>query len=400
MAKTQINDFYDVAVCGAGPTGLTAALRLRGLLGDRASVLLLDRRSPWREPVACAEAVHALTLRHLLGDVDPAWIRTVVDGVDFFSPDGTKVRFTRRGSGYILDRARFHRGLAERCAEAGADLCFEARVVSVSAPGADGRRRLELRLPEGPRTVEARYVVDATGPGRGPCSESGLATGSADLETAAFALATGVDHDPRYIQLHYGSRYAPGGYAWVFPRDGRVANVGVVVGREWTARRPSRDCLALFLKERCPEAELVSRGFLGGPIPCGQERLPLGENGLFRAGDAAGMVNPLSRGGILEAMKGGTYVAEALASLLSGRESDFDRAAKACFDAWWADKGRGHEQLMRAKPAFGSIPDRVFDKAAHALARLPEEKCTLFRIFRETLFASPSLVWRMRSLLR
>ena len=395
----SLREFYDVAVCGAGPAGLAAALRLKTRV-PAASVALFDRSSPWREPVLCAEGVHALTLRHLVGEVPPEWIRTTIDGVDFFSPDGSRVRFSRPGSGFILDRARFHRGLAERCDAAGVECDFETAVQAVSAPGADGLRTLSLRAPAGGREIRARYVVDAMGAGRSPAREEGLVTGRADLETAAFALVKGVEHDPRYIQLHYGRGFAPGGYAWLFPRDGETANVGVVVGKEFAASRPPRECLKLLLAERWPSAVPSNPRFFGGPIPCGQERLPLGKNGLFRVGDAAGMVNPLSRAGILEAMKGGNYAADAVASLLLGEETDFDRAAKRCFDAWWADKGRGHEQLMRAKPAFGSVEDRVFDKAAHALARLPEGKCTLPRIFLETLFASPSLLWKMRSLLK
>ena len=395
----SLRDFYDVAVCGAGPAGLAAALRLK-TLASGASVALIDRSSPWREPVLCAEGVHALTLRHLVGDVPPEWIRTTLDGVDFFSPDGTRVRFSRPGSGYILDRARFHRGLAERCDAAGVECDFETAVTAISAPGSDGLRTLSLRNAAGSRELRARYVVDAMGAGRSLAREEGLVTGRADLESAAFALVKGVEHDPRYIQLHYGRGFAPGGYAWLFPRDGETANVGVVVGKEFTASLPPRECLKRLLAERWPSASPSNPRFFGGPIPCGQERLPLGKNGLFRVGDAAGMVNPLSRAGILEAMKGGNYAADALASLLVGGESSFDRAAKRCLDAWLADKGRGHEQLMRAKPAFGSVPDRVFDKAAHALSRLPEEKCTLPRIFLETLFASPSLLWKMRSLLK
>ena len=43
----------------------------------------------------------------------------------------------------------------------------------------------------------------------------------------------------------------------------------------------------------------------GGAIPCGYTHEPLAVENLFKAGDAANMVNPISRAGILEAMKGG-----------------------------------------------------------------------------------------------
>ncbi len=52
-----LKNFYDVIVCGAGPAGLYAANCLQDSSSGRLAVLLLDRKSPWKEPVPCAEAV-------------------------------------------------------------------------------------------------------------------------------------------------------------------------------------------------------------------------------------------------------------------------------------------------------------------------------------------------------
>lgn len=56
MAR-YLKENYDVIICGAGPAGLYAANCLQKASADRISVLLLDKKSPWKEPVACAEAV-------------------------------------------------------------------------------------------------------------------------------------------------------------------------------------------------------------------------------------------------------------------------------------------------------------------------------------------------------
>ena len=72
-----------IAVVGAGPAGLTTALKLSEK--GYKDIVLLDKRDPWREPVACAEAVHKGGLASVV-EIGDDWIRSDVDGVDFYSP--------------------------------------------------------------------------------------------------------------------------------------------------------------------------------------------------------------------------------------------------------------------------------------------------------------------------
>jgi geranylgeranyl reductase family protein len=388
----------DVAVCGAGPAGLLAAWRLAqsGL-----SVALLDRRDPWREPVSCAEAVHAQGLLKWAGEIDPAWVRGTVNGVVFVSPNGTRVDYLQPNSGLILDRAEMHRGLAERAVAAGVQVHFRANVQSLESVGSSWVVR---GLLDGVSdfSLTVRAVVDASGPGgkltKGIPGLESLENGSFDLEPAVFTILEGIEFPGDMIELDFGSRLFPGGYGWVFPRSDKSANVGIVIGRDHLSKASPRKLLQQWISERWPNVSVGA--FYGGAIACGQSPRALAAKGVFKAGDSASQVNPISRSGIVEAMKGGTLVAKAIAEWLKAPTPEQRKAIESnLLQDWNAVQGEVHDRLGRAKPAFGSIPDHVFDKAARRITNIPLVKRTLPRIFFTTLLGSPSLLWRMRSLM-
>lgn len=392
---------YDFAVLGAGPAGLLAALNLALAVQGRKTprpytIALLDKRDPWREPVSCAEAVSAKGLREVVPKVEPAWIREHVDGVVFISPNGTKVTFRKDGSGLLIDRALMHRNLAEEGRRHGVHCNFRARVTAVSRY--EGGRRTVKYEGDVPGELKAKVVIDASGPGAGFGKGERIVQGDFDVEPALFALVRGLDYPVNYIQMFFGTAYAPGGYAWLFPRDKQVANVGLVIGKRFAKEAPARKAMADFLAKVYPGAKVET--LTGGAIPCGYTHEPLAVENLFKAGDSANMVNPISRAGILEAMKGGQLAAQAaLACIELGSEAEKEPHYRAYKEKWDAAYGNANFRIHRAKGAFMDIPDKTFDKAAGSLAKIPPEKVTMGRIFLTTLWSTPSLIWKMRSLI-
>ena len=397
MANFASNQ-YDVVVCGAGPAGLMAACTLGRLTSGARRVLLLDKKEPWKEPIFCAEAVSKGRLEKLW-PADPSFVRGTLSGIYFTSPKRYRAEFYSKDCGLILNRSLFHKSIADGCKAAGVECRFDT-VIKKLEKTADGWNVSVAVAGGAVETLSAAAVIDATGPScrltRNIECLKGIESGDTDLEPAIFAVAEGIEHSKEHIELFFGSEFEAG-YGWIFPRDGVEVNIGFVLGKEVEHKEPLRKKLLDFIARDYPQAKV--KAVYGGMIACGQSTKPMAKCGLFKAGDAASCVNPISRSGIVESLLCGKIVAESVKEWLE--ESGEKRGAIEAdvLDRWMAALGKKHLQVANAKIGFNKISDAQFDRAAKNLSKLPREKQTLLRIFLTVLWSCPSLIWKMRSFL-
>lgn len=389
---------YDVIVCGAGPAGLMAACTLGYLTGTARRVLLLDKKAPWKEPIFCAEAVSADRLA-ALWPIDPTFVRGKLSGIYFTSPRRYRAEFYSKDCGLILNRALFHKSIADSAKNHGVECHFDTLIHKLERT--ETGWNVQVSQGDESVTLSAKTIIDASGPGcrltrNIPCLD-GIESGDTDLETGIFAVADGIKHSPEHIELFFGSEFQDG-YGWIFPRDGKEVNIGFVLGKTVKNGEPLRQKLMNFIAKNYPEATV--KAVYGGMIACGQSDKPLAKCGLFKAGDAASCVNPISRSGIVESLISGKIAAEAVDQWLKDSGENRDAIEASTLTRWMEALGKSHRQIANAKAGFNSITDDQLDKAAKRLSRLPREKQTLVRIFWNVLWSCPSVIWKMRSFLR
>ena len=326
--------------------------------------------------------------------MDQSWIRYVVSKAQFHAPDGTAISYTDKNKGYIIDRAKMQKDLAETIVAMGADCFFTSRVTSVGPWSGNGRK---VNL-EGGKSTSAGVVIDASGPLSTIGKSEEIAWKSLDLEPAYFAVVGNVDLPTDAVHIHVSKTLAPGGYAWVFPREEGVANIGVLVGRTQCKEANLRTLLEAFLSQHYPKGKVLRR--FAGTIPCGYQRRTIAIRGLVKAGDAASTINPISRAGIVEALMSGRLAGECAIQLL-GTPSDqaVRRIAKAYEKAWFEKRGKSHQKLSNVKTSLAGIPDEDYNRAVRALAEIPHHELTMSKIFRVSLGRFPRLVWAMRHLM-
>jgi digeranylgeranylglycerophospholipid reductase len=384
---------FDFVVIGAGPAGLNATLHLLKAR-PKPSVLLVDKQPPWEKPIACAEGVWCEPLHQAIS-VKKEWIRLYVSNAVLHSPNGTKITYFDKDKGCILNRPLMQGDMASQCAERGAVTKYDARAVEI---GPDDGSKREVRFNDG-ASVFGRIVIDASGPISMLCKKEQAFSKPPDLEPAYFAVAENVRIESDAIHVYLGRKIAPGGYAWAFPREDKTANVGLVVGKEFARGADIKQLLESFLRNTFPNAKVIRR--FAGAIPC--EALPVSPRALprlFKTGDAASTVNPISRAGITEALFSGGLAAEfGLAMLHAASDSKIMEICGEYQDAWLDKIGKKHGKLSRVKEALARIPDGDYNKAFSALSSIPPDKLTISRIIRLSLGRFPSLVFAMRHLM-
>ena len=350
----------DVVVVGAGPAGATAARYAaeRGL-----EVLLLEKRQEIGSPVRCAEGINQEMLLPFL-DPDERWISARVSRSRIVTSGTGEVRsFIGEETGYVLERRVFDRVLAEKAVEAGAGVMLKTAVKGlITENGAvkgvratDGRSELE---------IEARIVVGTDGVESRVGQWKGLdcVLRPCDCLACAQYLLAGIDVDPDCCDYYLGPELAPGGYAWVFPKGDHLANVGLGVQAD-LAQRSALEYLHRFI-EGYPRLEQGSPvTLIAGNVPVGIARGAIVDDGLILAGDAARQADPMTGGGIANAMVAGRLAAEVSAKAVE--EGDTSATALREYERRWAEsRGRKMQRNYRLRTRFSAA-----DRSSHAFQR-------------------------------
>ncbi|MDA1193412.1 MAG: NAD(P)/FAD-dependent oxidoreductase, partial [Candidatus Poribacteria bacterium] len=299
---------YDVVIVGAGPGGSTAA-RFAAEAG--LDTLLLEKRQEIGAPVRCAEGVSTRALKRFI-EPDPKWVAQVINGCRLYAPNGRYVGLRSEGDGIVLERKIFDRRLAELAAEKGANVRCKARVTNVLKNDNDAITGVEVKWFGQTLSIDAKVVIAADGIESQVARWGGLNTISklSDMDSCAQYLVAGLElEDSDYCYFYVGECYAPGGYAWVFPKRDNLANIGLGITPLHTARtgETAIDCLNRFMESHFPNASIV--GQVVGGIPIDGHTRPISKAGLMVIGDAAHQADPMNGGGIINAMIAGEIAA-------------------------------------------------------------------------------------------
>jgi len=379
----------DVLVVGAGPAGSVAAWHAKQAAPEL-DVVLLERDRAVGAPVRCAEGVGDAGLREFANPDRADWTSRRITSVIFQAPDDTEVALADCGLGWILDRTRFDAYLAAQAAATGAAVLVGAEATAMTRNG-DGRWHVRVMERGNETLYQARVVIGADGVETMVGRWAGLDTRvpSRDMESCAQYVLQGIDFDPDAIYLQFSDAIAPGGYAWIFPKAVGVANVGLGLVALKTDGRNARQYLDAWIARRFPNG--ARTGYtVGGVIVHTTIKQPYAD-GVMIAGDAAHMINPLSGGGINNAMKAGRLAGCTAAAAIRERDTS-ERRLSAYHKAWMDLLGEDHLKYYRIKQALEHMDDAFYNSLARTVNGIAPDKRTIGRVFTHALIRHPQLI--------
>jgi digeranylgeranylglycerophospholipid reductase len=387
----------DVLVVGAGPAGSSTA-KHAALNG--ANVLMIDKKSEIGAPKRCAEGVSKGGLKKLGIEPSSRWIAQKIDGFRLVSPNGTDVWLNEDTVklpevGYVLERKVFDKHMAMDAARAGTNIMVKTLAKSLKREHDHLIVKAESMGEE--FEIKAKIVIGADGPESRIGRWGGLnAVKLKNMESCAQFEMVGVElEDSNSNELYFGN-VAPGGYAWIFSKGEDIANVGLGVLTTET-EKTAYEHLLEFVKtcEATKNAVVVEFNIGGDPV--GGLLKKLVTDNLMIVGDAAGMVNPLTGGGIIEGMTGGEIAGEIAATAIKDdntsrkRLSEYEKRCKK-------EIGESLNKYLKAKEYLSSLSDKELDSIAEVFQGSDFERISSSALLKKLVNVSPKAMLKLGKL--
>jgi menaquinone-9 beta-reductase len=302
---------YDVAIVGSGPAGLASAsiLASQGM-----KVALIDRCAFPREKL-CGGLLSGRTKRAVEEIYGPAWgpgIECTANGVRVLHLGRLLASVETPHTVYLASRAAFDAHLFSLTAEQGPDILQGDPVESVD-PGA-----MTVRFRNG-TALKADFIIGADG----VTSRVARSLFPGPFRKQDYALCFQAELPrgdvPDFAdvpEIHFG--HVRWGYAWVFPKK-ETLSVGL-----GGMLRKNGAMKGLFEQFHTQVAGREPATVKSHYIPSGNFRPRPGMKAVLLAGDAAGLVEPITGEGIAYALLSGKHAAHAV--LQASREGAPHRA--------------------------------------------------------------------------
>ncbi len=350
------NKMYDCIVIGAGPAGATCA-RYLARLG--VEVLLIDREQfPRDKPCGGGFSMRLFHEFPYLSRRHDQLVRGVCRTGVIHSPN-RRVVLRGRVEMAVGLRREMDNALVEEAVSAGAGLVTaRAKSIDVRPDCVIVRLSGDARDDE----VRGRVVVGADGVNSMVARQTGLNSQWSRRSLCVCQVAEvpvaqhmiddiyGVDREYHFFANVEGLP----GYGWLFPKQETI-NIGLGIVGTHAVGLPARFRRFVRYIERTgllPSGTDISSA-RGALVPIGGTLRQTYADRCLLAGDSAGMVNPLTGGGIGYAMRAGRLAAHVINRALEDEDVSMYRLSEYQ-RRWWSDFGHEIRPMLMAQRLFTS----------------------------------------------
>jgi digeranylgeranylglycerophospholipid reductase len=278
-------------IVGAGPAGLTAGMYLK-------NCLILDQKKEIGLPVQCAEGLSKESLDRQGIEVDPNWVSATINSVQVIVPSGKAIEVSGEKMGFILDRPRFEKFLAEQCQ---ARIQLETKVIDVQRE--DDVWKVKTSNGD---IFESKHLIGADGPlsvvRRKVFPEEKVDV----MPTLEYLVEVEREMSTSIMRMYFDNKKVKKGYLWIFPKSKRTANIGL--GGKNRLDILFEDFMENVVKKEFGNYKLLENR--SGAITLGGAKMKLFKDNALLIGDAGALADPIFGGGINNAMVSARLAAE------------------------------------------------------------------------------------------
>jgi len=292
-----------VAIIGAGPAGLQAAITL-SQLGH--NPVVFEEHSIVGQPVQCGEGLSVFAFEDfsLPKDNEELCVKEFQRCKIHLSDQHVVYGDV---NAFCINRDVFDQILAKKAAELGATILLSNKVATITKSQDGYTIQLEG---ENESSYQSKFLILAEGYKAQLSKELRFLRPEPMIKGLEYKIEGEWSED---LEFHFDAEKYPSGYCWIFPRKDET-NIGII-----TTAKNRRQRLDLFLKEKGITGAIKRK--IGGQIPMNGPLRKINDDNAFLVGDVAGMVNPIFYGGIRLAMTSGKVAGEIVGQSLSNLES-------------------------------------------------------------------------------
>jgi digeranylgeranylglycerophospholipid reductase len=399
--SSSATEKVDVAIVGCGPAGgMLAGLMAR----DGFRVVAFEKRPLVGVPVRCGEAAGSREEIGHFVPVEDSWVVAELDAARMYAPNGSFVEKIMPGFSLMLKRDGFDQALAAQAQNWGAEIRPYHEVTGLRRRG-EAISGIDVKSHASGKTysVAASVVVGADGVETFVGRWSGLTSHlrPRQIHSAIEYLMADDSFPQDRLELYVNRQWVPGGYGWMFPKGGNTANVGVGVHPTMTRGVTAQEYLDRFAKEFFPHAKVVGRAVAGG-VSGSQPLKTMVCDGCLLVGEAGRQNNPLSGGGIMNALEGAEEAHPVLRDALNS--GDVSARSLHRYDQAW-HKRNGHliQKFGILRELFFKLDDNDIDNIIAVMDKMVSKKPGVItdytEVFRAAFKAVPGVLWKARKVL-
>jgi digeranylgeranylglycerophospholipid reductase len=197
--------------------------------------------------------------------------------------------------------------------------------------------------------------------------------------------------------FYLGNEVAPEGYVWVFPKGERRANVGIgISGKKSGDGHRARDYLDRFVRQHFPDGKTVEL-IVGGVSVCKPLDCTVAD-GLMIIGDAARLSDPITGGGIYNAMYTGDLAGKIATDCI--KKDDVGREALMTYDRTWraSSMGKAIERNYKIKEFFITLDDEKLNSLVNSAKNIEMDKFSTLTLVRELIHHNPKILMELKAL--